>query len=40
MLEEIFVRNNASVEKEYFEGVADKFEFVYPLDTEVFWFLI
>jgi hypothetical protein len=40
LIEEIFVRNSVSAKKVYFEGTIDGFEFVYPLDTEVFWFLI
>ncbi len=40
LLEEFFARNNINAKKVYFEGNIDGFEFIYPLDTEVFWFLI
>ncbi len=40
LLEEIFTRNNIKAQKVYFEGIVDGFEVIYPLDTEVFWFLI
>jgi len=44
LIEEIFARNSVNVNKKMLylddNNVLDGFEFIYPLDAEVFWFLV